>query len=189
MTKRYFLIVLTLIYVCVGLYVCFTPGYTYKATRLFYKHNIEKIEDYIAYKESNGFPKCNDVVIITLPDERIEICRMNQENIFCSFHDTTNIEYRNTLNHLGVTQVQLNTLISKLKNIGVNGVYITRTSNHFLLSHGITYRVVSEKDKAYHPLDNSEIGSRMEIIDEVRCNSYSFLWLLLYPYTNALNLN
>ena len=187
MNKRCFWIILTSIYVCVGLYICFTPGYTYKATRLFYERNLNEIEDFIAYKEAKGFPKCEDLVVITLPDNRIEIWGDNDRN-FYNYRDTTSVEYRNALTHLGVTPVQLDTLISKLKNIGVKGVYINCACTHFLLFHGRTYEVV-KGNRLSRPLNDSEIGSRMQSVGEVRCNSYPFWWLLLYPYSNARNLN
>ena len=57
----------------------------------------------------------------------------------------------------------------------------------YFLTWKLKYQVV-KGNRLSRPLNDSEIGSRMEYSDEVRCRG--LLWIfLLYPYSNALNLN
>ena len=191
MKKKNFLLILLFSYIGGGLYLLFTPGYTPYVTKMYYKSKLEQIETFINYIEDNKIDLLanENYCSVVVNSDRIEFVSGKEDFVY-SIHDTLSAEGQDSLRQIGVTVEQLNTIVHNFRNMGMEQVFISRSNYQYTLqlfrwdAYCVMNKAYRDDGKVYNPLDDTEMGSRMEpVADRVgQLNPFPWFVSCLYPY-------
>lgn len=187
--KRKVILFILFAYVLGGFYLMFTPGYAPDVTKIYYKRKLPQIETFINYIEENKIDLLanENYCCVVVKSDRIEFSSGNGDFVY-SIHDTLSTEYQDSLRQIGVTIEQLNTIMSNFRNVGMGQVFISRSNYQYLLqlfrsqAYCVMSKAYRDEGKVYNPLDDTEMGSRMEPVRDRNNLFVSILVSYLYPY-------
>lgn len=176
-------------YVLGGFYLMFTPGFTPYVTKMYYKRYLPHIEMFINYIEENKIDLLGNekYCCVVVKSDRIEFSSGKGDFVY-SIHDTLSAECQDSLRQIGLVVEQLNAIVCNFRNIGMKQVFISRSNYQYKLqlfrwdAYCVMNKAYRDDGKVYNPLDDTEMGSRMEPVRD-RSNLFvSILVSYLYPY-------
>ena len=190
------LLILIVTYILGGIFLLFTPGYSWKVTKWYFKNKLDEIETFVNYIEYNNiFSNANeDLHSFVLSEDGKIKAHGKKQDFSASISDTLSVDYLNIVQYTGVDSKQMFTIMRNFRRLGVKGVIIGhghQSNQHnyrFLLYRWCSYWVMSEMKKKQglvsRPLDDSRIGSRMQPMEERlgQLDVFPTIVWMLYPY-------
>ena len=187
--KRSVILFILFAYIWGGFYLMFTPGYSPYVTKMYYIRKLPQIETFINYIEENRIDLLanENYCCVVVKSDRIEFCSGKGDFVY-SIHDILSAECQDSLRQIGITVEQLNTIVSNFRNMGMEQVFISRSNYQYLLqlfrsqAYCVMSKAYRDEGKVYNPLDDTEMGSRMEPVRDRNNLFVSILVSYLYPY-------